>query len=134
MKVVDYETFIRMPAGTVFAPVKDGNFDDEFEIKVDGGEEYEYKGKKKYVYCGTMPLSPWLMGYNLPLECYKDYEVEMEIYDGDSNDASEYSCFAVLEPHEVKSIINALYWALDGCPGALPDNYKEVEKTAEHVD
>lgn len=133
MLIVDYETFIRMPAGTVFAPYTPCIFEERFEIKVDHGHEYidPYSGKKKWGYNGTMPLEPWLgeefidqpAGYpNTPGK----YETELAIYDGSSADASEYKMFAVLEPHEVKRLMNALQWALDGCVGEFNEQNGEL--------
>lgn len=42
MRIVDYETFIRMPSGTIFAPWTPCTTLEEPEIKVDHG--WEYKG------------------------------------------------------------------------------------------
>lgn len=40
MRIVDYETFIRMPSGTIFAPWTPCTTLEEPEIKVDHGWEY----------------------------------------------------------------------------------------------
>lgn len=129
MLIVDYDTFVRMPAGTIFAPYQPCVYDGTFEIKVDEGHEYAsiFDGKQHYMFNGTMPLEPWFVGDNSdwPFKTGK-YETEMVTYDGDSNDAAAHKMFAVMEPHEVKELIRALHWALDGCPGEL-DDYKVKE-------
>lgn len=118
MLIVDYNTFVRMPAGTIFAPYTPCVYEEGFEIKVDGGQEYEnmFTGVKKWGFNGTMPLEPWLDGLSAPTT-YGQWDVDFEIYDGDSNDASAYKMFAVLEPHEVQNLIYILFWALGGCTG-----------------
>lgn len=110
MIIVDYDTFIRMPAGTIFAPYTPCVFEDRFEIKVDHGCEYN----GKWCFNGTMPLEPWL-GDIGPFD-FGQWDTTLETYDGDSNDASDYKMFAVLEKHEVERLIDALHWAMDGCP------------------
>lgn len=119
MLIVDYDTFIRMPAGTIFAPYEPCAFMDRFEIKVDHGEEWN----GKWGFIGTMPLEPCL-GVNGPFD-FGQWDTELAIYDGDSNDASEYKMFAVLEKHEVERLIGALWWALKGCAGDLDDYLAE---------
>lgn len=118
MKIVDYETFIRMPAGTIFAEFEPYRFKSEWEIKVDHGHEYidRWDKTKQWGYNGTMQIIPW---FNEGA-CYKEfdygtYETEMFYYDGSSADVIGTKYFAVLEPHEIKMMIRALEWALDGC-------------------
>lgn len=43
MRIVDYETFIRMPSGTIFAPWTPCTTLEEPEIKVDHGWECEIR-------------------------------------------------------------------------------------------
>lgn len=134
MKIVDYETFIRMPAGTIFAPWRPCVFEEPFEIKVDGGKDYTYaNGEKKYYFNGTMPLEPWNVTELFP-GC--DIEASFEVYDGDSNDASFHEWFCVLDRNDIMELITALYWSMDGCPGRLEKygkkfmrlNNEEIEK------
>ena len=118
MKIVDYETFIRMPAGTIFAEFEPCFFKSEWEIKVDHGEEYidHWDKTKQWYYNGTMKIIPWFkdeLPYYDPV--YGTHETEMFYYDGSSADVHGTKYFAVLEPHEVKMMIRALEWALDGC-------------------
>ena len=62
MKIVDYETFVRMPAGTIFAPWEPCVMKAEPEIKVDHGREIliESGGKLKKIWYfnGTCPILP----------------------------------------------------------------------------
>lgn len=110
MQIVDYETFIRMPAGTIFAPYKPCVFKSPFEIKTDSGWEYD----NKWFFNGTMPLEPYFDGDCYPFEC-GEYDTSFDIYDGDSTDAKAHKMFAILEPHEIFNLINILYWALGKC-------------------
>lgn len=118
MKIVDYETFIRMPAGTIFAEFEPWIFKSDWEIKVDHGHEYidAWAKVKQWGYNGTMQIIPWFKD-ELPQydPVYGTYETEMFEYDGSSADVHGTKYFAVLEPHEVKMMIRALEWALDGC-------------------
>jgi hypothetical protein len=125
MRIVDYETFIRMPAGTIFAPYTPCVTEDRLEIKVDGGEAYtNYKGESVWSFNGTMPLEP---SYE-HVYGYGQFNFELYTYDGSSVDYLDYRMFLVLEPDDVKQLIKALYWALDGCPGELDDYKKEKKK------
>lgn len=50
MKIVDYETFVRMPKGTIFAAWTPHVMLSDPEIKIDPGREwlvYEQNGNKK---------------------------------------------------------------------------------------
>ena len=137
MKIVDYETFIRMPSGTIFAPYEPCIFKDRFQIKVDEGCEYtsRFDGKTKYIFNGTMPLEPWFIDCDCcgAFDC-GTYETEMYTYDGDSNDAAEHKMFAVLEPHEVRRLIHALKWALNGCPANWEAWDEHLTKNDEMLD
>ena len=130
MLIVDYETFIRMPAGTIFAPYKPCVFEEGFQIKVDGGQEFEsmFTGEKKWAFNGTMPLEPWFDDYIYP-DTYGQWDTNFEVYDGDSNDAAEYKMFAVLEPHEIQNLINILLWAANRCIGD-PLTVKRFERAS----
>lgn len=124
MKIVDYETFIRMPSGTIFAPYTPCVFQERFQIKVDEGSSYTNPfGKTSWMFNGTMPLEPWFkseddMAFDLGV-----YDTEMCVYDGDSTDAAAYKMFAILEDHEIDRLIFALQWAKGGCS----ENWEESE-------
>lgn len=126
MKIVDYETFIRMPAGTIFAPWEPCVFKDRFEVKVDGGEAYtNWEGKTAWCFNGTMPLEPWNTE-----DMYEGYEgdAEFEVYDGDQNDAASHKWFCVLEDRDIDKLINVLSWAKLGCIGEFEWFHDEMSK------
>ena len=128
MKIVDYDTFIRMPAGTIFAPYKPCMFVDRFQIKVDGGwADTNYKGEPCWFFNGTMPLEPYFIDADHYSFGTGTFETEMSVYDGDSTDAKEYELFAVMERHEVIRLILALRWALNGCALDFEDYAKYME-------
>lgn len=129
MKIVDYDTFIRMPAGTIFAPYEPCVFKERFQIKVDPGYEYrDIFGKTRYMFNGAMPLEPWfeddMDGWAFD---FGVYDTVMEVYDGDSNDAAQYKMFAILEDHEIDRLIFALKWAQNGCRDSWSSSYKNYE-------
>lgn len=121
MKIVDYNTFIHMPPGTIFVPC-DRVYCDDFEIKVDEGRQFG----DSWIFCGTMPLKPWNIG---DLLCGYPEKATFEVYDGDSTDASAYDQFYILEQDDIDELIKVLHWAKDGCPGDLEDYKKESEPT-----
>lgn len=109
MLIIKREEFVRMPAGTIFAPWRPNCFMGIFEIKVDTGRFYPDYG---LVYSGTMPLEPWLEDS----VCPGQNDVDFQVYDGDQNDVAEYEYIAVLERKDVENLIGKLRWALSGCP------------------
>ena len=137
MIIVDFHDFIRMPAGTVYAPYEPCVFGD-FAIKTDTGYEViGYDGKRYWDFLGSMPLHPNFADDDHVAFDKGVYETEMSVYDTAACDFDEEELFAVLEPHEVKRLINSLYWALEGCPGELEDfcEYMKNAKTAgEYTD
>lgn len=122
MLIVKREDFIKMPAGTIFAPFLPNVFAEGFEIKVDGGN-----GER---YCGTMPLEPWIDNDFTMTE--GQYNVDYEIYDGDQNSILEYDLIAVLEEKDVHALIEKLMWALNGCKDEPEPPSKEIDEP-EHV-
>lgn len=119
MKIVDYETFIRMPAGTIFAPWKPCVMVNEPEIKVDHGCELlirfsEYI-KNIWYFNGTCQIVP------KPVEGegfgFGEVESEFYYYDGDSNEAQDYDMFLIFEEKDIDNMIKVLEWAKNGCPG-----------------
>lgn len=104
MLIIPRREFLKMPAGTIFAPWIPNAFAYEFEIKVDGGDGEHYNG--------TMPLTPWLGDDIYPGQ----NDVDFKIYDGDQNDIRDYKWIAVLEEKDVRNLISKLEWALKGCP------------------
>lgn len=119
MKIVDYDTFVRMPAGTIFAPWEPCVMKGDAEIKIDGGhEELIASGgalKKIWYFNGTCPLLPQPVegeGFD-----FGEVESEFFYYDGDMTDASEFKMFLIFEEEDIDNIIKVLQWAKDGCPG-----------------
>lgn len=109
MLIVKREEFVRMPAGTIFAPWRPNCFMERFEIKVDSGRPDPDYG---WLYCGTMPLEPSLEYFTV----IGQNDVDFVVYDGDQNDVAEYDYVAVLERKDVENLIGKLQWALNGCP------------------
>ena len=117
MKIVNYEEFIKMPAGTIFAPYEPCIFKDEFAIKTDTGEEYynEYLKETRWLFNGVMPLQPWINSEHTCPDLGYHEDASYEIYDGSSVDYDEKGLFAILEEQDVKKLIDILQWALKGC-------------------
>lgn len=113
MKLVDYETFIHMPAGTIFAPYTPCILTGELSIKVDAGKEID----GKYWFNGVMPLSPWFDSYTSLFEVGEEGEAQFEIYDGDNNDYRDCKTILVFDETDVDRLIKVLQWAKGGCKG-----------------
>ena len=128
MKIVGFDEFCRMPAGTVFAPYEHCILAEELSIKVDPGEEMppDYKWCR-HSFNGVMPLRPWLGGaedklWNIGDTCPASFE----IYDGSSVDYMEYKMFLIFDEADIDRMINVMLWAKNGCEGD-PDCYAEKE-------
>lgn len=125
MKIVNYEEFVRMPAGTIFAPFEPCVFTEEFAVKTDAGEERDIPytalcpGGRMWTFNGVMPLRPWLGEFDGFLGAQED--AEYAIYDGCHNDYDKKSMFAILEEQDVKKLIKVLEWALKGCEGEVDE-------------
>ena len=118
MKIVDFDTFCRMPAGTIFAPYTPCALEEELAVKVDAGiempEDYPYY---RHLFNGVMALHPWL-GDGCGLYGVGDQEdASFEVYDGDTNDYRDYKMFLVFEEKDIDLLINVLNWAKNGCVG-----------------
>lgn len=121
MKIVGYDEFCRMPAGTIFAPYTPCALEEELAIKTDDGREVSPNSPSfkytKHSFCGVMPLSPWL-GDDCYLYGIGDQEdASFEIYDGDNADYIDYKMFLVFEESDVDRLIRVLEWAKNGCVG-----------------
>lgn len=108
MKLVNYDEFIRMPAGTIFAPYRPCVLEEGLAIKTDHG--WEYNGR--WMFCGVMPLEPC----NHDVIDEDSVKASFEIYDGDSNDYAEYDKFLVFDECDIDRLISVLQWAKNGCP------------------
>ena len=118
MRLVNFEDFCRMPAGTIFAPYTPCVLEEELAIKVDPGEPMP----KDYPYCshsfnGVMPLLPWLGTEHGLYSVGDSQEVSFEIYDGSSCDYMDYKMFLIFEEADIDRMIKVLLWAKNGCEG-----------------
>ena len=111
MKLVDYETFIRMPSGTIFAPYTLCGLEEELSIKVDTGREIN----GEHWFNGVMPLTPWFDEYTLLYGVGDEKEAEFDVYDGDNNDYRDYQMFLVFDEKDTDKLIEVLKWAKNGC-------------------
>lgn len=118
MRIVNFDDFCRMPAGTIFAPYTPCVLEEPLSIKVDAGEEmppsYPYV---RHQFNGVMTLQPWL-STECGLYAIGDRATaSFEIYDGAACDYMDYEMFLVFEEADIDRMINALTWAKNGCTG-----------------
>lgn len=122
MKIVDFKTFNRMPAGTIFAPYKPCVLEDRLAIKVDHGREIDISPYGGWSFNGVMPLEPWNISSFFGDESVK---ATFEIYDGDSNDYHDYEQFLIFEECDIDRLIQVLLWAKGGCKD---EDYHEFDE------
>ena len=113
MHLVDFETFNRLPAGTIFAPYTPSVLKEQLAIKVDHGRElnpmfYNFD----WVFNGIMPLEPWNLDSVFGEEPIK---ATFEIYDGATVDYMGYEQFLIFDECDVDRLIQVLLWAKGGC-------------------
>lgn len=113
MKLVDFKTFNRMPAGTIFAPYTPCVLQERLAIKTDHGREFDpNECFHDWAFNGVMPLEPWNLddvvdGYPI--------RASFEIYDGDTNDYCDKEQFLIFEECDIDRLIQVLLWAKSGC-------------------
>lgn len=112
MKVVDFKTFNRMPAGTIFAPYTPCVLEEGLAIKTDHGRGMAYPPYGNWMFNGVMSLEPWNLDSVFDDESVK---AAFEIYDGDSNDYRDYKQFLIFEERDIDRLIQVLLWAKGGC-------------------
>lgn len=113
MKIVDFKTFNRMPAGTIFAPYTPCVLEDRLAIKVDHGREFDpNECFRDWAFNGVMPLEPWNLDQIFDEESVR---ASFEIYDGDTNDYCDYKQFLIFEECDIDRLIQVLLWAKGGC-------------------
>lgn len=124
MHLVDFETFNRLPAGTIFAPYTPSVLKEGLAIKVDHGRKlnpmfYNFD----WVFNGIMPLEPW----NLD-NVFDDKSVRatFEIYDGATADYMGYEQFLIFDECDIDRLIQVLQWAKAGCPDELYDGFDVI--------
>lgn len=121
MKIVDYNTFVRLPAGTVFSPYIPCSLEGDLEIKVDGGHAYESPCfPEGWTFNGTMTLSPWFEDPSLLLGPGDEAPASFEVYDGSNVDYRDYKMFLIFEDSDVERLIKVLEWARSGCKDPNP--------------
>lgn len=113
MHLVDFETFNRLPAGTIFAPYAPCVLKEELAIKVNHGRElnpmfYNFD----WVFNGIMPLEPWNLDSVFDEEPIK---ATFEIYDGATADYMDYEQFLIFDEYDIDRLIQVLLWAKGGC-------------------
>lgn len=130
MRLVNFDEFCRMPAGTVFAPYTPCVLEEGLAIKVDAGEDlpithpcYRYSS---HTFLGVMPLQP----FNLE-EVYNDgpTTASFETYDGSDVDYMGYETFLVFEESDIERFIKVLRWAKAGCK----EEFIEFERGINNV-
>lgn len=116
MKIVGFDEFCRMPAGTIFAPYEPCVCKEELSIKTDPGyempEDYPWY---RHSFNGVMPLEPWLNEESGLWAIGDRSDASFEIYDGSSGDYMDYEMFLVFEEADIDRMINVLKWAKNGC-------------------
>ena len=104
MKIVDFESFIRIPAGTIFAPYKPCALQEGLAIKTDTGSQVG----EKYCFNGVLSLSPWIDVNSKLCQIGDEEEASFEIYDGNNSDYIEYEMFLIFDEVDVQNLINVL--------------------------
>ena len=122
MKIVDFKTFNRMPAGTIFAPYTPCVLEEGLAIKVDHGREFDYPRYGNWMFNGVMPLEPWNLNSVFDEESVR---ASFEIYDGDSNDCRDHNQFLIFEECDIDRLIQVLLWAKGGCKD---EDYHEFDQ------
>ena len=120
MRIVGFDEFCKMPAGTIFAPYEPVVLNGTLEIKVDPGHPMP----KDYPYCkhsfiGVMPLEPWLDDKCNLWKIGDRANASFEVYDGADCDYMEHELFLVFEELDIDRMINVLNWAKNGCVGEV---------------
>ena len=131
MKIVNFEEFNRMPAGTIFAPYEPCIAKDEPEIKFDQGHLCEYEGyglSPTWCFNGTVPIVP-----RPDIDDDENFESSFKygkvkgrfhFYDGCSADYCDEKMFLIYEKEDILSMMQLLAWSLDGCPDSFDDYAK----------
>lgn len=116
MRIVNFEEFCRMPAGTIFAPYTPCVLEERLAIKTDTGKDRD-DCFWSHPFNGVMPLEPWL-GTDCGVFSIGDTaDAEFGIYDGDNNDYRDYDMFLVFDEVDIDRLIEVLMWAKNGCEG-----------------
>lgn len=112
MKIVNFKEFVRMPAGTVFAPYTPCITKERPKIKTDTGEPIS---ENTWSFIGAVPIEPEPKegeGYD-----YGKVESEFFFTDDASVDYYDEKMFLIFEKEDIEDMIKLLFWAKEGCPG-----------------
>ena len=119
MKLVDFETFVRLPAGTIFAPYTPCVLEERLAVKTCEGWDTPDSPYYSHVFNGVMPLHPWVDSLSCLLyDCGDEQPASFESYDGDNNDYRDYKLFLVFDEADIDRLIKVLEWAKGGCVGS----------------
>lgn len=125
MRLIDYNEFCKMPAGTIFAPYTPTALEEHLAIKVDEGKEYTFSdGRTAHCFNGVMPLEPSFDPWCMLYEPGDREDASFEVYDGDNNDYDDDQMFLVFEEQDIDKMINVLKWAKNGCVGDIEGEVK----------
>ena len=114
MKIVDYKTFCKMPAGTIFSPYEPCALLEELAIKVDAGKPCIIDGEEENIFVGVMPLEPYIDEYDR-YNVGDTAKAKFEIYDGTNADYCDYESFLILDEEDIEKLISVIRWAQNGC-------------------
>ncbi len=109
---MDFKTFNRMPAGTIFAPYTPCTLEDSLSIKTSKGWEINYPQYGNWMFNGVMPLEPTNLD---SIFDEKSVKASFKTYDGDSNDYCDCDKFLIFEKCDIDRLIQVLLWAKGGC-------------------
>lgn len=124
MKLVDFETFIRMPAGTIFAPYTPCVLVEGLAIKTDTGRPVHLSGSilppalngtYSYYFNGVMSLTPCIGQDTNLFQVGDEEEARFEAHDGDNNDYCNYKMFLVFDEKDIDNLMEAIQWAKKWC-------------------
>lgn len=120
MRLVGFDEFCRMPAGTVFALYEPCILPEGLSIKTDTGKDMpeDYKWCR-HTFLGVMSLTPEITPKNeIAFSKIGDtLPASFEIYDGSNADYMDDDLFIVFDDSDIDRMINALTWAKNGCEG-----------------
>lgn len=124
MKIVNFEEFNCMPAGTIFAPYEPCIAKDEPEIKFDQGRLCKYEGyglSPAWLFNGTVPIIPRPDIDDDASFNYGKVKGRFHFYDGCSADYCDEKMFLIYEKEDILAMMRLLFWAMEGCPGDFDD-------------